>query len=530
MLLNYRAGSASRLSFTFLPALLSLLAAACGARSTLRSGEGDEVVDPPQLCTTDAECASACQVRECRAGECVDVRPVICDDRDPCTDDTCDESLGCVFTPLTPDADGDGHRAALPGFLPGEPGSCGDDCDDTSPLAYPGGFERCDGTDNDCDGVVDNDARYLSTRTIEPLRVASPRTLGASGAGLAYGDGVFALSYGAGSGQWRSYVRGISSRGRSTFSETQLTDVNVSSFGAGLEWSGSSFGAVWPDARQDGNYEIYFARFDSSGQKLGPDLRVTNAKDFSVRPEILYDAGRFVLVWDDRRTAGTSDEARIFGQFVNVDGRLVGSNVELTAAGLVAEAPDVAASQRRLGLVFSLLDPTGAVHLGFRTFDKQLEDASPLVMLGSGDVQGPRITGLRDRFVVSWHTHSAATGYGSSIMAAVLSDTGQILVPPTPVTFDDRLARSHNTLSLGDRLVMVWGEYGGSFDLYAQVLGGSLELLENPTLVTDGAGDELAPYLALSETGILGVLYDSYGADGHQAYFTGLGCPDVLIK
>ena len=42
------------------------------------------------------------------------------------------------------DADGDGS------FLP-------EDCDDTDSAVFPGATEVCDGTDNDCDGVVDNE-------------------------------------------------------------------------------------------------------------------------------------------------------------------------------------------------------------------------------------------------------------------------------------------------------------------------------------------------------------------------------------
>ncbi|MEN9786089.1 MAG: hypothetical protein RLZZ299_1353 [Pseudomonadota bacterium] len=43
------------------------------------------------------------------------------------------------------DADGDGVAAA-------------EDCDDANPFVYPGNFETCDGVDEDCDGVIDNDA------------------------------------------------------------------------------------------------------------------------------------------------------------------------------------------------------------------------------------------------------------------------------------------------------------------------------------------------------------------------------------
>ncbi len=47
----------------------------------------------------------------------------------------------------TPDFDGDGHAKISAG---------GDDCDDLNPGVYPGADEYCDGIDNNCNGIVDD--------------------------------------------------------------------------------------------------------------------------------------------------------------------------------------------------------------------------------------------------------------------------------------------------------------------------------------------------------------------------------------
>lgn len=68
-----------------------------------------------------------------------------CDDGVECTSDRCDVARdACVHD--APDRDVDGHRDLACG---------GDDCDDADAGAHPGAGERCNGRDDDCDGMVD---------------------------------------------------------------------------------------------------------------------------------------------------------------------------------------------------------------------------------------------------------------------------------------------------------------------------------------------------------------------------------------
>jgi len=98
---------------------------------------------------------AACQHGACdpAAGTCVtrsDDEGSRCDDTDECTvSDHC-EAGACVGQPL--DADGDG-------FLPPPcAGAAADsDCDDTDATVAAGAPEVCDGKDNDCDGLTDDD-------------------------------------------------------------------------------------------------------------------------------------------------------------------------------------------------------------------------------------------------------------------------------------------------------------------------------------------------------------------------------------
>jgi len=112
---------------------------------------------------------NACTVSDVEDGACNCVGiPLNCDDGNPCTIDQCVNGA-CVFSPVPdgaacpggtcqtgvcvtncPDADGDGWT------------TCAGDCNDSNPSMYPGAAELCNGNDDDCDSLVDEDWDFQS--------------------------------------------------------------------------------------------------------------------------------------------------------------------------------------------------------------------------------------------------------------------------------------------------------------------------------------------------------------------------------
>ncbi len=80
----------------------------------------------------------------------------ICDEEDNDCDGSVDEGVGLTWYA---DVDGDGYGDATTTVFacdaPQGYSSNGNDCDDTSPSARPGGVEVCNGVDDDCDGTID---------------------------------------------------------------------------------------------------------------------------------------------------------------------------------------------------------------------------------------------------------------------------------------------------------------------------------------------------------------------------------------
>jgi len=114
--------------------------------------------------------------------------------------------------------------------------------------------------------------------------------------GLAFDGKNYGASYSGHPKIWSSYFTGLARNGSPVVAETPLTEINSETYAGVLLHNGAYFASAWKMlARRQ--LRSVFHRFDSKGKKLGPDLRVTNAPNFSLHSAMVYNGVESVIVW-----------------------------------------------------------------------------------------------------------------------------------------------------------------------------------------------------------------------------------------
>ena len=499
----------------------AVLAGGCGAKSGLRDHDAGSDASTVQACDNNDDCdnGNACDSHTCVEGTCQLLSEVNCDDQDPCTEEACEPTSGqCLVRALTLDLDGDGHKGPRPGFAPGTPGACGDDCNDASALAFPGNPEVCDGVDNDCDGVVDNNAQYVPAGA-GAVRLSDAASLQANRGGLAFNGKLYAAAYAAQKSAWRTYVKGLTPSGTTAFGQEPVTNIPSDTFTGPIVWTGAEFGTTWED-RRDNNYEIYFNRLNKDGKKLGPDVRITIAPGFSLHPHLIWNGVEYILVWDDRRNG--LNQNRLYGQRIGVDGKLIGGNIELSPAGQNAESPWIAEGTKGLGIAFTV---GNAINKGvrFRTTAPDLSSPGPIKTIGTPGGVSPTVIFNDGRYVVTYGKRDAKPG--NAIWGVVLDENGNQVVAEKRLTFGASFARTQAMLPLGDRLLLIWADdKDGNYEIYSKLLKTDLSELTARKRVTNNAAHSTSPLAAFGPSGDVGIVFDDQRSGSFQPYFTRLVC------
>ena len=182
-----------------------------------------------------------------------------------------------------------------------------------------------------------------------------------------------------------------------------------------IAWGDGSFGMAWLDGR-DGNKEIYFARLDRVGARVGGEERLSRDGADSVRPDVAWSGSEFLVVWqEERHGAPEIYAARIAG-----DGRVVARDARLTDDDAFSRYPTVlwtgdrwlvAWSDYRADanyeVFYTLLDAVGARTIVDRRATRAGGDSVGPVIARAGGSVGVIFNDLRDR---NWEIYFTRIG------------------------------------------------------------------------------------------------------------------------
>ncbi len=122
------------------------------------------------------------------------------------------------------------------------------------------------------------------------------------------------------------YFRKLDANGQLVGAETRISNDAADSAWPDLAWNGTDWATVWHDSR-DGNSEVYLARVAANGQRIGPELRLTQSNGFSGYPSIDWNGFQYGLSWQDDRSGSTA----IYFAQVNALGMKNGSDLKVSS-------------------------------------------------------------------------------------------------------------------------------------------------------------------------------------------------------
>jgi hypothetical protein len=267
----------------------------------------------------------------------------------------------------------------------------------------------------------------------------------------------------------------IGTAGSKIDDDVRVTDQAGESRNASLAFNSGGYGVAWEDERSGaGQADIFFARLDPAGAKIGIDVAVTSTHVRAVRPSLVFTGAQYGVAWEDERD-GNSE---IYFNLIGVDGTLAGENVRIT-------------------------DAMGS------------SAVSALVWNGAG-------------FGLAWYDGREG---GLGVYFAAVDVSGN------KVGTDVRVADAFETPSDGEKLDLAWSPeesaYGlvwhddrdGNLEVYfARILGDGTKP-EPDIRVSDGLGDSDQPDLAWSGSQ-WGVVWKDYrqSSENPEIYFSILTC------
>ena len=288
------------------------------------------------------------------------------------------------------------------------------------------------------------------------------------------------------------YFARLDSEGKKLGTDVRVTSTPGRSETPDLAWASSEIGMVWSDAR-DGNTEIYFVRLDPAGTKLGNEVRVTTDPGRSEFPSLVKVGNGYAVAWNDTRD-GTF---QIYVARLEYNGTKLGQETRVSSGSVLSASPSLAASNTGFGVAwhdtrdrdglqiyFARLDPTGARVGG----DVRL---SPMGSSGGE----PAVASNGGNYAIAWASMLANGGEVQRVMVDAAGNLGSLAA----LTSSGNTAGAPTLIAAGNGYAMAWPDgRDGDREIYVATLDDTGSIVGPELRISNDATASLAPALARS--------------------------------
>lgn len=264
-------------------------------------------------------------------------------------------------------------------------------------------------------------------------------------------------------GNFEVYLARVAATGELAAGPLRLTDDPEFSGSPILVWTGSELVVAWNDGR-DGNFEIYLARMEPDGSKIGGDIRLTTDDSFSATPSLAWTGDELAMAWSDDRDGNNE----IYYARIDPAGTVIGGDVRVTNEAAYSSGPHIvsAGGVRALAwldlrdpdreLYFARLSPGGTSETG----DLRLSQ----LVAESGSATSVAAAWTGDELGIAYATGDTAS---SDVLLTRRDLDGGEVAAEVPAADGPEASLDVDIVSTGSVYALVWADdRDGNFEIY----------------------------------------------------------------
>lgn len=382
--------------------------------------------------------------------------------------------------------------------------------------------ETCNGLDDDCDTICDNTFECCQDTTNVPcLNPAGVEGTGSCDASCHIVDCCSDHEYCANNFDDDCDLE-VDEFGK-IGDDLQVTDDPASSRYPAIAFTGSQFGIVWQDDRNDtaeGNTEIYFARISTDGMKIADDIRVTEDPAQSLYPSICFSGSEYAIVWQDGRDDdGTTGNTEIYFTRLSPDGTKIGDDIRITNDPALSERPIIVHGSSNYGLFWQdARDGNYEIYFAQLAPDGTNITGEVRITSHRSNSKYPAAIFTGSRFGITWVDNRNGN---DEIYFATISEDGTIDLPDTRIS--NAIGRSSfpSVAFSGTNYAISWDDYRDiDYEIYASIIAPDGTNLSGEVRITNSIGDSGYTSLVYAD-GVFTIAWeDARGGDPQQIYLT----------